>query len=71
MWTRRCVSSCVALASGVLLAACPEGTTQKLSATCHKAYDKCLMTTGVLGICDNVECAEGKVPPCLACRSQH
>ena len=64
-------SFCVALATGLSLAACPDGTSQKLSATCHKAYDKCLVKAGVLGICDQVECAEGKAPPCLVCRPQH
>lgn len=74
-WKRRCTSSAFvlfgALVSGLWLMACPEGAAEKPSATCAKAYDKCLLGTGVLGICDHVECAEGKAPPCLACRSQH
>lgn len=53
------------------LSACPEGASQKLSATCSKAYDKCLLPNGVLGICDTVACAPDQAPPCLACRSQH
>lgn len=53
----------------------------KPAAQCSKAYDKCTLPSGVLGICDVVDCSDnGTVsapdarevtPPCLACRSQH
>jgi hypothetical protein len=53
------------------LGACPDGSSQKLSARCEKAYEKCLLDNGVLGVCDVVECEPDKTPPCLVCRSQH
>jgi hypothetical protein len=66
---------------GLALSACPEATMSKPAAQCSKAYDKCTLPSGVLGICDVVDCSDnGTVsapdarevtPPCLACRSQH
>ncbi len=38
---------------------------------CTKAYEQCTMPSGVLGVCDTVECAAGQSEPCLVCRSQH
>lgn len=35
---------------------------------CTKAYEQCTMASGVLGVCDTVDCAAGQ---CLVCRSQH
>jgi hypothetical protein len=29
------------------------------------------MPSGVLGVCNAVDCAEGQAAPCLVCRSQH
>lgn len=39
--------------------------------TCAKAYEQCTMPSGVLGVCDPVDCAAGQAAPCLVCRSQH
>jgi hypothetical protein len=39
--------------------------------TCTKAYEQCTMPSGVLGVCDTIECAAGQSEPCLVCRSQH
>ena len=47
------------------------GSAGKPATTCVKAYDKCMLATGVLGICDQVDCQEGQAGPCLICRSQH
>jgi hypothetical protein len=38
---------------------------------CTKAYEQCTMPSGVLGVCDTVDCAAGQSGPCLVCRSQH
>jgi hypothetical protein len=38
---------------------------------CTKAYEQCTMPSGVLGVCDTVDCAPGQSEPCLVCRSQH
>jgi hypothetical protein len=57
--------------SGLGLSACPETGSSKPPAACSKAYEKCTLPSGVLGICDTVDCSEGATPPCLVCRSQH
>jgi hypothetical protein len=38
---------------------------------CVKAYDKCTLASGVLGVCDPIDCAAGQAAPCFVCRSQH
>jgi hypothetical protein len=38
---------------------------------CTKEYEQCMLPTGVLGVCNPVDCAEGQPAPCLVCRSQH
>ena len=53
------------------LSACPETQTGHAPTSCSKAYDKCELPNGVLGVCDVVECTEAATPPCLTCRSQH
>jgi hypothetical protein len=62
----------VALLAGTaaLLLGCPsvEGGAPK---ACTRAYDKCTLPSGVLGICDTVPCTAGEAGPCLVCRSQH
>jgi hypothetical protein len=62
---------CAAASIIALLSACPGGGEQPPSAACVKAYEKCTLASGVLGVCDNVDCAAGQTPPCLVCRSQH
>jgi hypothetical protein len=68
LYSLRCAALCVAWLG---LSACPEGAAQKLSERCSKAYEKCLLPNGVLGVCDTVACEPDKAPPCLVCRSQH
>jgi hypothetical protein len=38
---------------------------------CTKADEQCTMPSGVLGVCNVVDCAPGQAEPCLVCRSQH
>jgi hypothetical protein len=38
---------------------------------CSKAYAQCTMPSGVLGVCNVVDCKPGEAEPCLGCRSQH
>lgn len=38
---------------------------------CAKAYEQCAMPSGVLGVCDPVECKAGEAGTCFVCRSQH
>jgi hypothetical protein len=55
------------------LCACPDpsGGTAKPARECAKAYEKCTLPSGVLGVCDPVDCTVGQSEPCLICRSQH
>ena len=56
----------------VTLAACPDlASTSHPTTTCSKAYEKCVLASGVLGVCDPVDCPDNQPPPCLVCRSQH
>lgn len=66
-----CPARMAIVACVLALSACPDAASSKLTQLCGKAYDKCLLPSGVLGICDSVECVDGKSPPCLICRSQH
>jgi hypothetical protein len=54
----------------LMLSACPESQSAA-PRTCAHAYDKCTLASGVLGVCDPVDCVDGQKPPCLVCRSQH
>lgn len=54
-----------------LSAACPDAGSSHPSATCSKPYDKCILASGVLGLCDPVDCPDNQPPPCMICRSQH
>jgi hypothetical protein len=60
-----CVAGCL------ILTACPEVSSGKHAEQCARASDKCTLPSGVLGICDTVECTDGGADPCLVCRSQH
>jgi len=66
---RRSLSLLAALA----LSGCPDPTPRgtEPAASCRRAYEKCTLPTGVLGVCDPVDCAVGQPEPCLVCRSQH
>jgi hypothetical protein len=55
----------------VLLAACGDIKQGPVPKACSKAYDQCTMPSGVLGVCNIVDCAAGQAEPCLVCRSQH
>jgi len=59
------------LLSAVLLCACPDPNDRGPVQTCVKADEKCVLPTGVLGVCNTVDCAENQPAPCLVCRSQH
>ena len=61
----------LAILSILLLSACPDAADQGPTAECTKAYEKCVLSTGVLGVCNIVDCPAGKPEPCLVCRSQH
>jgi hypothetical protein len=53
------------------LGGCPEIRDGAPQMRCVKAYDKCTLSSGVLGVCDTVACSADQTPPCLECRSQH
>jgi hypothetical protein len=61
------VTCCAAV---VFLVACGD-VKQAPAKACTKEYDQCVLPTGVLGVCNTVDCAEGQPAPCLICRSQH
>jgi hypothetical protein len=63
-------SAALLVGTAALLLGCPslEGGAPK---TCTRAYDKCTLPSGVLGVCDTVPCDPGQTEPCLVCRSQH
>lgn len=68
-WTIRACAT-IALASMVLVSGCPPGGGGPVK-SCTKAYERCQLADGVLGICDTTACAPNATPPCLVCRSQH
>ncbi len=55
----------------LLLCGCPDLEPSKISATCTKAFDKCKLADGPLGVCQEIECKAGEDKPCLKCVSQH
>ncbi len=57
--------------SAALLGGCPDARDQGPTAACSKAYDKCVLSTGVLGVCNIVDCPQDQAAPCFVCRSQH
>jgi hypothetical protein len=59
-----------ALAGAFVLIACGDIKPAAPKA-CTKAYEQCTMPSGVLGVCDTIDCAAGQSGPCLVCRSQH
>ena len=61
----------VCLASAGMSSACPEPKGTAVKAECSKAYEQCVLSSGVLGVCNPVDCAANQPPPCLVCRSQH
>lgn len=67
----RFVARTLLLLAAMGASACPDKGGSPPPTRCEKAYEKCTLSSGVLGVCDTVECAEGQPPPCLVCRSQH
>jgi hypothetical protein len=61
----------IMLLGSVSIAACPNVSERAPAQTCAKADDKCVLPSGVLGVCNIVDCAAGQLEPCLICRSQH
>ena len=55
----------------LLLAGCPAGESARPTSECTKAYEKCVLPNGVLGICDTVLDSNEQTPPRLVCKSQH
>jgi hypothetical protein len=53
------------------LSACPDTSGSGPAKVCIEAEEKCLMPSGVLGVCNVVDCRADQVEPCLVCRSQH
>jgi hypothetical protein len=62
------ILKCVAIA---LLAACGDIKAGAAPKSCVKADEQCTLPSGVLGVCNIVDCAPGQPEPCLVCRSQH
>jgi hypothetical protein len=58
-------------AAVVFLSACGDVKRGGPTKACTKAYEQCVLPTGVLGVCNPVDCTEGQPAPCLVCRSQH
>ena len=54
-----------------LLAACGDVKPGAARKVCTKAYEQCTMPSGVLGVCNTVDCPPGEPEPCFVCRSQH
>ena len=54
-----------------LLSGCPDMGDPKPLPRCAKAYDKCSISPGVLGLCEPIGCQIDQPPPCFVCRSQH
>ena len=50
---------------------CPDAHAPGAPKACSHAYDKCTLPSGVLGVCDAVDCTDGQTAPCFVCRSQH
>lgn len=54
----------------LLLLGCPE-LEPPPTADCKKAYEKCKLPDGPLGVCEVVDCAAEQKGPCYRCTSQH
>jgi hypothetical protein len=54
-----------------MLAACGDIKGGAAPTACVKADARCTLPSGVLGVCNVVDCAQGQAEPCLICRSQH
>jgi hypothetical protein len=63
--------SALALLLAAALSGCPDTRAPSAEKACTHAYDKCKLESGVLGVCNPVECANGQRAPCFVCRSQH
>lgn len=52
---------------------CPDPSERngKPQELCRKAYDKCTLPSGVLGVCDVTDPPAGQTQPGLVCRAQH
>lgn len=54
----------------LLLTSCP-GLEPPTPSVCTKAYEKCKLPNGPLGVCEVVPCAAAQTTPCFKCNSQH
>ncbi len=59
------------LALSSTLLACGDARGPAPAKVCAKAYEQCVLSTGVIGVCNLVDCAANQSAPCLVCRSQH
>lgn len=50
---------------------CPELQPAAVPVVCGKAYEKCKLPSGPLGVCDRRPCPPGEAEPCLVCVPQH
>lgn len=50
---------------------CPDVRQPPAPTVCEKAYEKCKLPDGPLGVCDRRPCKSGEPEPCLVCVSQH
>jgi len=52
---------------------CPDSKKGEVTApaACTERGAQCRLASGVLGVCNDIECPAGKEPPCLKCVSQH
>jgi hypothetical protein len=63
--------SALALFVTAAVSGCPDAHAPSAQQPCTRAYDKCTLASGVLGVCDTVDCPSAQQAPCFVCRSQH
>jgi hypothetical protein len=63
--------SALALLLAAAISGCPDTRAPSAQQPCARAYEKCTLASGVLGVCDPIDCANGAQAPCFVCRSQH
>lgn len=63
--------SVIALILTAAISGCPDPHVPSAQQPCARAYDKCTLASGVLGVCDAVDCPSAQQAPCFVCRSQH
>lgn len=60
------------LALAALLSGCPEtASTPAEDAPCERVGDRCRLSDGPIGVCNDTGRTDCDEPPCLACMPQH